>query len=201
MLFLFHFRSESHTCLEHEKLVAAYHRNMRRTLKFKPEVVKRVNALYEDVARKVGRPRRNIFFVGIHNRRTDHIEWTRKRHKQEPLTPEFFYDAMDSYREDADEDNVVFLYISDDMEWGRKNIKNKHGDLYFVGNGITDVDEDIATDLATMAAANATVITRGTFSMWCALLNGNEYYTEYGMVVPDHVMNPDLYPEGAEYYL
>ena len=33
--------------------------------------------------------------------------------------------------------NVVFIFISDDMEWGRQNlgVRNKHGDLYFAGEG------------------------------------------------------------------
>ncbi len=35
-------------------------------------------------------------------------------------------------------ENVVFLYVSDDMEWGRKNLKNKHGDLV-KGSSINDV--------------------------------------------------------------
>ena len=26
-------------------------------------------------------------------------------------------------------ENVAFLYVSDDMEWGRKNLKNTKGDL------------------------------------------------------------------------
>lgn len=29
----------------------------------------------------------------------------------------------------------MFLYVSDDMEWGEKNIKNDHKDLFFVGAG------------------------------------------------------------------
>jgi len=35
-------------------------------------------------------------------------------------------------------ENVAFLYVSDDMEWGRKNLKNKHGDLV-KGSFINDV--------------------------------------------------------------
>jgi hypothetical protein len=26
-------------------------------------------------------------------------------------------------------DNAAFLYVSDDMEWARKNLKDKHHDL------------------------------------------------------------------------
>ena len=33
--------------------------------------------------------------------------------------------------------NVIFIYISDDMEWGKENlgVRNKQGDLYFAGEG------------------------------------------------------------------
>ena len=102
------------------------------------------------------------------------------------------------FREDYE--NIAFLFISDDMEWGRKNIKDKHNDLFFVGVGETDIDMDIGTDLALMANANHTIISRGTYSMWGAVLSGGEYHTEYGLMVPDHLMNPDD-PEDSEYYL
>ena len=39
---------------------------------------------------------------------------------------------MEEMRESYD--NVAFLYVSDSMAWGRKNIKDKENDLYFVGN-------------------------------------------------------------------
>ncbi len=48
-----------------------------------------------------------------------------------PYTKRYFREAMDYFREDHD--NVVFFYVSDDMDWGRNNIKNKRGDLFFVG--------------------------------------------------------------------
>ena len=40
------------------------------------------------------------------------------------------------FREDLEDEDtaLAFLYVSDDMEWGRKNLKNKgHKDLFFVG--------------------------------------------------------------------
>ena len=49
-----------------------------------------------------------------------------------PYKKRYFYDAMDYFREDNDGD-TVFFYVSDDMEWGRKNLRDKHRDLYFVG--------------------------------------------------------------------
>ena len=48
-----------------------------------------------------------------------------------------FYDGMEEMRESYG-DNVAFLYISDDMKWGRKNLKDKENDLYFVGLGNTN---------------------------------------------------------------
>ena len=48
----------------------------------------------------------------------------------------YFHSAMDYFREDLEDDGtaLAFLYVSDDMDWGRKNIKHKgHKDLFFVG--------------------------------------------------------------------
>ena len=92
------FRSESHHCIEHEKLVMAYHRTVRETLKFKPDIQERVVEIYDEVARKIGKKKKDIYFVGIHNRRTDHIEYTRRKHGQKPLKPSYFQDAMEEMR-------------------------------------------------------------------------------------------------------
>lgn len=85
----------------------------------------------------------------------------------------------------------MFLFISDDMTWAKKNIKDKHGDLFFVGEGKTDDDIQIGKDLAIVAFSNCTIITRGTFSMFGSILSGGPYHTEYGLIIPDEVMNPD----------
>ena len=85
------------------------------------------------------------------------------------------------------------------MDWGRKNLKDKHGDLFFVGSGIGDDDIEIGYDFAILSNCNASVISRGTFSMWSSVLAGGEYYTEYGMLYPDHILHPEDYQN--EYYL
>ena len=91
-------RSESHVCNEHQLIVKRYHINMRNTLKFRPEIMERVIQIYDDVTRKMHMPKKDITFIGVHNRRTDHLAWTKKQHNQEPLTSEYFYDAMDAFR-------------------------------------------------------------------------------------------------------
>ena len=37
-------------------------------------------------------------FVGIHNRRTDHIDFMRKTADLKPIETDFFYDAMEYFR-------------------------------------------------------------------------------------------------------
>ena len=53
-----------------------------------------------------------------------------------PLKKSYFKDAMEHFREECTTKAIAFLYISDDMEWGRtqlKNVKKKYKDLFFIG--------------------------------------------------------------------
>ena len=95
----------------------------------------------------------------------------------------YFRDAMDYFREEFD--NVLFLYVSDDMEWGRRNLRSLgRGDLFFAGG------RTAGEDMAVLASCSHTVITWGTFSMWAAVLAGGEYYGPYGPIVPAHLQHP-----------
>ena len=98
-------------------------------------------------------------------------------------------------------DNVAFVYVSDDMDWASDKFKDVN-DLHFIGAGQNldketekeIVDPDAAAyDLALMVNSNHTIITRGTYTMWCAMLAGGEYYTEYGAIMP-----PDLILSGKD---
>ena len=87
------------------------------------------------------------------------------------------------------------------MPWGIKTFKDVK-DLHFIGAGqnldettgkeIADPDA-AAYDLALMVNCNHTIITRGTYTMWAAMLAGGEYYSEYGVIMP-----PDLILEGKD---
>ena len=95
---------------------------------------------------------------------------------------------MEYFKEEFD--NVVFLWISDDMEWGRKNFKNKK-DIYFVGYGENSEiknDDSIGYDLGLLIESNHNIVTRGTFGMWAAVLCGGEYYGPYGPIVPGRLI-------------
>ena len=87
------------------------------------------------------------------------------------------------------------------MPWGLNTFKNIK-DLHFIGagqnldkeTGKEIVDPDAAAyDLALMVNCNHTIITRGTYTMWAAMLAGGEYYSEYGVIMP-----PDLILEGKD---
>ena len=96
-------------------------------------------------------------------------------------------------------DNVAFIYASDDMAWGYKHLDGIK-DLYLLGAG-QNLDEETqqevvdpdaaAYDLALLVSCNHTIVTRGTYTMWIAMLAGGEYYTEYGPI-----MGPDAILEG-----
>ena len=71
--------------------------------------------------------------MGIHNRRTDYLEFRRKRLKLDNLYEDYFEDAMEYFREEYWDTTVVFVYVSDDMKWGRRNLKDSKN-LFFLGN-------------------------------------------------------------------
>ena len=54
-----------------------------------------------------------------------------------------------------------------------------------IGIGNEEIDA-IGYDMALMASCDHTIISRGSFSSWCAILAGGEYYGEYGPIVPVH---------------
>lgn len=139
----------------------------------------------------MGVPLGEITFVGIHNRRTDYVDYMRRRYGEtkNPYNKRFFREAMDYFREEHE--HPVFFYVSDDMEWGRKNVRDRHGDLFFVGKGDTDSNDAIGYDLAVLASCNHSVVSWGSFSMWSAFLAGGEYYSQYGVIVPKHIQEPE----------
>jgi len=196
----------------HGKLEKDYVKWMKRKLEFKPSISSRVKDTLETIAWKRDLRVSQMTFVGIHNRRAPgYIKHVKKYKKSKPFKKSYFYDGMEEMRESYG-DNIAFLYVSDDMKWGRANIKDKENDLYFVGMGSNsnnvevtttghtsenDLDPDDATeaeaeaadafDFALLCSCNHTIITSGLFSTWGAKWTGGEYITEYGSIVPPEV--------------
>ena len=96
----------------------------------------------------------------------------------------------------GENDNVAFVYVSDDLPWGLNTFKNIR-DLHFIGAG-QNLDKDTGTeildpdaaayDLALMVNCNHAIISRGTYSMWAARLAGGEHYSEYGAIPPPELI-------------
>lgn len=150
-------------------------------LKFRPQFQRHADITLGGIAKKADL-KGEIVFVGVHNRRTDYLEFRKKRLGLENLYEDYFQDAMEYFREEYD--NPIFVYVSDDMKWGRRNLKTEK-DIFFVGCGDPDDVDCIGKDFAVLSNCNHTITTHGTFGHWAAYLAGGEIYTEYGAIVPD----------------
>ena len=91
---------------------------------------------------------------------------------------------MEYFREEYGANETVFIYVSDDMKWGRRNLKDAKN-LFFLGCGSGDQVDCIGKDLALLANCNHTITSHGTFGHWAAYMAGGELYTEYGTIIPD----------------
>ena len=95
---------------------------MKRKLEFNSSIMSRVFMTLEAIAKKNDLKPNKMNFIGIHNRRNkSFLEQLKKNHKRKPLKKSYFYDAMEEMRESYE--NTAFLYVSDDMKWGRSNLK------------------------------------------------------------------------------
>ena len=54
------------------------------------------------------------------------------------------------------------------------------------GNLFDDDISKAAYDLALLSSCNHTIVSRGTFSFWVAIMAGGEYYSEYGAAKPPY---------------
>ena len=75
--------------------------------------------------------------------------------------------SMDLFRNKFN-NTVMFLYVSDDKEWIKNNMKRDKD----VVIGSSDSTGD---DLALLSLCDHTIMTRGTFSTWAAMLAGGLY--------------------------
>ena len=131
---------------------------------------------FREANKKKFKKRTDITYVGIHNRRGDHLDF-QKESGLKTLKPGYFIEAMDMYREKFK--RVVFIYVSDDMNWGKEKLKNriKTNDFYLTGSLQNEVLAKTpfltaAYDLALLSACNHTITSYGTYSFWAGALAG-----------------------------
>ena len=70
--------------------------------------------------------KQDITFVGIHHRRGDHLKFQTESGIH-LLEAGYFFEAMDLYRQRFK--RVVFVYVTDDIEWGIEKI-GKYCSMY-----------------------------------------------------------------------
>ena len=94
-------RVEDHLGPEQEKFSSAYVKHLQQNLKFHQRIQKRVNKALKKVADGMKKDSKEITYVGIHNRRADHLAFMKKHMKMEDMEElgvDFFMDGMDYFR-------------------------------------------------------------------------------------------------------
>ena len=80
------------------RFMAKMEDTVRSTFKFHPHIQAVADATVADVARRVVQSKNDVTYVGIHNRRTDHLNFTLKADRAKPLKPKYFREAMEYFR-------------------------------------------------------------------------------------------------------
>ena len=108
----------------------------------------------------------NLTIVGIHHRRGDHLQYE-KAYKIPHITMGYIGPSMDLFR-NMFNNTVMFIYVSDDKEWIKNNMKRDK-------DVIVGSSDSTGDDLALLSLCHHTIMTRGTFSTWAAMLAGGLY--------------------------
>ncbi|XP_078090761.1 galactoside alpha-(1,2)-fucosyltransferase 2-like [Mustelus asterias] len=126
--------------------------------------------------RNITSPLQNITYVGIHVRRGDYVHVMPKVWKGVIADRNYLEQAMFYFRNKYKD--VVFIVMSNGLDWCRKNIDASKGDIYFLGDGNESKPQ---RDFAILAHCNHTIMTIGTFGFWAAYLAGGEviYLTNF----------------------
>ena len=122
-----------------------------------------------------------VTWVGVHNRRGDYGHHLAALYGLHLLEPGYFQRAMQRFN--SEYSNVIFIIVTDDMDWAESNLMFPGLQVVFAGHRkVLEKDvkhplataDDIGDDLALLAACNHTILSYGTFGQWAALLAGGK---------------------------
>ena len=94
-------RPEEHLGLEQDHFSDSYIKHLQQNLKLYPRIQTKVDNALRKVAREMKKKLKDITYVGIHNRRTDHLMFMKKHtemEEMEELGIDFFMDGIDYFR-------------------------------------------------------------------------------------------------------
>ncbi len=166
-------------------------------MQFRDEFADNAREKLEKIRRKIekgAKSKKEIVFVGVHSRRTDHLEFEKKQNIKS-LAPDYFLQAMDLFRKHFPKKKytLAFIWVSDDMDYGRKVIgRTKAGskNVHFIGNGNPSTESG-AADFALLSMCNHTIQSYGSFSYFSGFLAGGirvipEHFKEYRVRNPKY---------------
>ena len=109
--------------------------------------------------------------VSVHVRRGDYKSFIKQIGK-ELVTKDYFMKAMNYAR--AHYKKVIFIVISDDIDWCRRNLgDSKINDVHFSSPFISSSpssESSVGLDLGLMMSSDVSILSHGTFGQWGALL-------------------------------
>ncbi len=151
-------------------------------IQLKDEFVNNAQDKLELVKKSFKNHNKEFIFVGIHSRRTDHLDFQVERLNVIPVDPAYYLDAIELYRKRFSKKkfNLAFIYVSDDLNWGRKRIGATKGgskNVFFISE---ESEDKSPYDLALLASCNHTILSYGSFGYFAGFLS-NGY-----KIIPEH---------------
>ncbi|TRY72359.1 hypothetical protein TCAL_01004 [Tigriopus californicus] len=173
---------ETVSSINHPRFYEEYRKDMQlrpRFLDYGQRILTQVEMEHMGKLKKVSKKsktsKKEMMFVGIHCRRTDHINYELEN-DMIPLTLDYYIEAMSLFQAKFEKTHhVVFIFVSDDMEWGKRKIsklKAFKDIVYFVGNNNGTDPDAIGNDLGVLVSCNHTIQSHGTFSDMAGFLTG-----------------------------
>ena len=137
--------------------------------------------------------RSNVTLVGVHVRRRDMTSNYNHKRGYAVASKEYIDMAMSKMECLLENTSIIYVVISDDMKWCRREIMRTNRRVIFYSSGCK------AKDLSVMSGCDHSIITSGTFGWWGGYLAGGHtiYYSRYpepGSYISKITKLKDYYP-------
>ena len=141
--------------------------SIRQLLTFKAEIIDRVNAFLKETRTVNDRAAAlDVQYVSIHVRRGDYQSKENIKMGYTMADDVYITKSMAYFQHLFD--NIIFIVVSDDIEWCEQNVAHLPTNIYLSPFGKEDRSEEY--DLCLLSKCNHSIITTGTFGWWGAYL-------------------------------
>ncbi|XP_069139893.1 galactoside 2-alpha-L-fucosyltransferase SEC1-like [Argopecten irradians] len=170
-----------------------YDADLRKIFVFQDNIRRSARSYLHNMIKETGKdPQKGTVLVGIHVRRTDHLERSDVNYGKLVATLEYFDHAMDYFRQRYK--NILFVAISDDTDWVKSTF-GKQEDVHVVTGNSGEVD------MCLLTMTNHTIMSVGTFGWFIGWMTngttvyfknvarpGSGYEWEFGPGIQDHFL-------------